>query len=532
MIIEDQYEDYLPTAIKSSNLWQNQKNLASTSLYFESKQNEIAIYKESIKNLMDKIYVHELTQNCYDAHKINDIYNQIKLETSHKLNSLDKIICFKDDVGQGKSYAALALTFKKYSSIGEKLNIIIVPFKLVKQWENYIQKINIKSYFIINTTKNLNDYFLHVHNELILLISDTFLDKFYSEFFNRVTIIDHVPKYFLRCFVDEYDFIQSKRQDTIKKIFKYSTFKYILSSTISCTFPFFEIRNHDRFVNKCEFPIINRIIKTMSLAQLFDKISLDNERILKNYEVSNYETCNDLFMEILEDKDNKIKSFEKILKRYQENEQNQNNQAAYESNIQTLTDSIIKEKKNRDIVNRLILDECNVCLLDAETKIILLCCCNLVCKECFKQLRDCPYCRGEIKQKLSNKIDSKFQKLLALSFEPDSKIIIVGNECEIKKEKIDELSQKWFNHKNVLLLKGRTVICNNILEKFRTFDNYNILFFPNLDSVCGLNLEFATNLIVIGKLKDKELKQIMGRVQRFGRTVPLVFHYFTEIIST
>lgn len=536
MYVDDAFNDLFPTHNNKIELWQSQKNLICTALFFEHRYNLSLSIEKQINELLIKYFEFININNAY-----NDIMNDFKFDIFDK----KKILCFQDKVGQGKSYVALFMTYKKYDFFDEKINIIIVPYKLIKQWQTYINTIEINNYYVINTTKSLNNYIFIKNEDLILLISENFVIQFYNTFLNFEN------KYkILRCFVDEYDFI--KNQNCIRNIFNVTRFNYVISSTLTCDGKFLALVNKENFVNKHTYPINYIRLSITTLLHLIQKLSVTDEEILKNYNISNYDTSSELFKYIFRHKQEKINELKSDLCEYLQTFLNKKNISKYNVMLQdenyshiftiydelknetsidsTLYDQIQQELNNKNIVDRILLDECNICLAEIEEKTILLCCFNVTCCECIKKLKQCPYCRTILYTiPISKKLESKIDKLCELRFSMNSKIVILGNDYEIKNENLQKLSMKWFDNKNILILKGNSNTCNSIITKFKYSDNKNILYFPDLKSVCGLNLEFATDLILIGTIQENKKQQIIGRVQRFGRKSSLNLYYFDEI---
>lgn len=544
MLADDKYEHLLPKVTEQFNikLWQNQKNLITYLLNLENIFIEMGNIKNNILALANK-YI--------DIHKSISVmpYHDKKFidEIRYSISKVKKIMCICDDVGQGKSYIALTISCQKYDAFEQKLNIIIVPFKLIKQWKTYINNLKVLKYYVINTTKSLNDYTYENEDISILLVSDAFISKVYTQKFNKYN-----TKIFLRCFVDEYDFVEKKYKNRIEEIFEISKFNYIISSTYICNPPFVPISNDKKYINIHEYPIKYHIIKINTFLKLFEKLSVDDLKILENYDISNYDNSDELFQNIFKTKQDKISNLKKdlldyiktidyrILNKYHIQNVDFKNVLEifelikYEKNIENdIYDKIISEINNKNIVNRLISNECNICLMDDKEKIILLCCCNWVCSTCIEQIAICPYCRKDIKMSANTnnmkfKTETKIDKLTKLNFENDSKIVILGNDQEIKMENLQKMSLKWFKNTNIILLKGNSNICNKKIDDFKNDPNNNILYFPDLKSVCGFNLEFVTDLILIGSINSSKKQQIVGRVQRIGRTKPLNIYQFDE----
>jgi len=139
-------------------------------------------------------------------------------------------------------------------------------------------------------------------------------------------------------------------------------------------------------------------------------------------------------------------------------------------------------------------------------------------------------CRKEIKKtkftSLTDSIKHKIDHIKNLTFEPNSKILIIGDNIHcIKKDNLEEISYNLFNTNMVRILTGNTNTCNKIINDFKN-DNINILYLKDYTSIVGFNFEFVTDLIILGDLLDEELTQIIGRLQRIGRVKTANIHIY------
>ena len=167
------------------------------------------MYSEQIPGCKINMNRHQLIllYKCIE-HENNGIC--IKHNESYANSTTDMGI-IADKVGSGKSYVILALitcnhcpsnnhkTIKSFGfghfilesrntdMIDKDLNMLVVPHMLVKQWENSIKSFSDMSYYIINTSKNLDDFENKISNlppNTLLLVSGTFY-KYVSYRFNN-----------------------------------------------------------------------------------------------------------------------------------------------------------------------------------------------------------------------------------------------------------------------------------------------------------------------------------------------------------
>jgi len=81
---------------------------------------------------------------------------------------------------------------------------------------------------------------------------------------------------------------------------------------------------------------------------------------------------------------------------------------------------------------------------------------------------------------------------------------------------------------NPLVLKGNATQLANIIKEFKTNPARNVLILNNNKHSSGIDLSFATDLIVFSVAKDSSIQtQIYGRLQRPGRTCSATIHIIT-----
>jgi len=188
-------------------------------------------------------------------------------------------------------------------------------------------------------------------------------------------------------------------------------------------------------------------------------------------------------------------------------------------------------------------NECCICLSEFSD-FILTDCYHYICVDCYQELLKhsstpkCPSCRQNITKKRKVTIEKKvmseeekfclkwgsklvyLKKLVTdiLTKNNTDKIIIFSRWKEMIKD-----INKMFEI-NTLFLKGGIGQCNNILKKFKTNNDFNVLLLCSEDSASGLNLTEATHVILLDtpdldKIVSKSIEnQAIGRAVRFGQT--------------
>jgi hypothetical protein len=192
----------------------------------------------------------------------------------------------------------------------------------------------------------------------------------------------------------------------------------------------------------------------------------------------------------------------------------------------------LEDKKNSIRLSILNYDKsiCTICYSEITEPCILNCCKQLFCSNCIvnwltlKPNQTCPLCRtnvssdmiykfGEqipIKIKLPSKNDTVIKILLESS--SDNKFILYYSKGLVV-ELID-----LFNQNNISYIYFKYSI-EKTLDKFKN-DN-KILLIDVENNFAGIEIEWATDVIIYNQLSQSIETQAIGRCQRIGRIKPL-----------
>ncbi|CCU56261.1 leucine rich repeat gene family [Mythimna separata entomopoxvirus 'L'] len=535
MLIDDNYGEVTPSEMHI-NLFDHQKriikyiyNVEKTNIELTNnlliKYSNINCEHELINNFLSDIII---------KIKSNSFYSHIYSEDISELYELKrKIYCINDHVGSGKSYSILGVIkyFKENNLLIKNvsnLSVIIVPFTLIKQWTEYCINSNIK-YYIINRKSHINKIIEKIdilYNNDVIILSNTFIYDFIKILINKNLSL-------LRIIIDEPEIIMSSTL-YIEKLISISYFKYILSSTYIL---------NSLSINKIKYSICYLKNKNTSISIILPKtinINLNNillniilkitpleESIMKMIDVDAFNSTNEIFNKIFEKKLIIINNLE--LKKYN----------CLENKLEEIDNKIQYEKDCINYIkNKILIDECNICLnLFKNNKNIFICCANTICENCIYIITNgdeikCPYC-NKIENKISKYCsydieNKKIEYLKNLKFYSNSKILIIGNYftdyC-----KIIELSKIWFDNKNCAkTLIGNSRTCDNIFKSFRDSEDIKILFFNSHNKLYGYNMEYVTDIIMLTEIDENINTQIIGRAQRLGRKLPLNIFKFSK----
>lgn len=467
------------------------------SIFLENFNKAINGYNDNNNN--DSLLLFRpLFKACLDFLNPDEDKNEAILKLTH---ILPKTYNIKLPTGAGKSFLCLSIINEIPTFLHCNLSVIIVSFKLMEQWEQYLCRAKlINKAYIIRTRKDIKK--IYWKNKNILLISNTM-----CQYFNFSIYV------FLRMFIDEYSLLKKE----ISKLKIKCLFSYHLCATepVSSQNTILVSQLDPRISS---LPPINevKILLANTLQELTQNIYL-SEETKNDIELDNFTNLNRFLQTIFNDCITR--------KRILLNQLKETNLISQRDILKTQISEI--EENIQNLKDRLFNEKCLICLEKSDNRIILCCCKIAICSSCFSHIEICIYCKKNIKnistignENFNEIFQQKINKICTLPFTLQSRIIIVGNNRSVINSNLSRISQKLFNKTSYKYYQGNAVTCNKIISDFQN-NTFQILCFPNLSMVCGLNLEYVTDLIVLDKI-DKDIReQLIGRLQRFGRFNPL-----------
>jgi SNF2 family DNA or RNA helicase len=206
--------------------------------------------------------------------------------------------------------------------------------------------------------------------------------------------------------------------------------------------------------------------------------------------------------------------------------------------------NLIKERINES-------NTCSICYDDMANKTITKCCQNSFCFKCINiwlgKNSVCPMCKTSLKATdifsvvdevgeimtdtnieeeicdINEKLDKVSNlKILLANRKPGSKFLIFSNYDNSFQDihiTMSSLNIKYMH------LKGNSNVIKCMIEKYKTGD-VDVLLVNTRHYGSGLNLENTTDIVMCHKFDNEIEKQVIGRAQRLGRTVPLNIWYF------
>ena len=187
------------------------------------------------------------------------------------------------------------------------------------------------------------------------------------------------------------------------------------------------------------------------------------------------------------------------------------------------------EKEVREILKT----DCLICYEPLKNTVIVPCCEKFFCAECLleclNQNKNCPFCRCEIdtnniyyvssKERIHNR--DKIDILMdILSSNPKGRFIIFASCNQSFKRIISEFKNRSMTY---AMIKGTVDKIERTIQKFKSGDS-KILLLNSEYNGAGINLQEASDIILYHDMDLDTKTQIVGRVNRIGRTGPLTVH--------
>lgn len=205
------------------------------------------------------------------------------------------------------------------------------------------------------------------------------------------------------------------------------------------------------------------------------------------------------------------------------------------------------EKEIKEITNRfsdMLTDDCPICQDTMKNTVLVPCCQNCFCGLCLltwlEDKKTCPMCRGNVEKKnliyIGENKPLNIVKQNGIKLKPKVEIV-----CDIIHKNPNGKFIIFSNHdisfsiiKNALNtdikyieIKGQQSSREKKLQQFEK-GNVNVLFLNSRYNGAGLNLQFASDIILYHDLDVLLEKQVIGRCTRIGRKEPLNVHRFDE----
>lgn len=215
-------------------------------------------------------------------------------------------------------------------------------------------------------------------------------------------------------------------------------------------------------------------------------------------------------------------------------------------------------KKNEDLKRRIeVIKEriktnemCIICYNDAENRSITKCCQNSFCFKCINiwmtNKATCPLCKCALSpdellvvdenyvapiameedEPSEDDVNEKFDKyknmeILLKNRKPGAKFLIFSSSDSTFQDTVPILNKLKIKYDYV---KGPGAVIANMVKKYKE-GSLDVLLINVRYYGSGLNLENTTDIIMFHKFDTQMENQVIGRAQRYGRSIPLNIHY-------
>lgn len=205
--------------------------------------------------------------------------------------------------------------------------------------------------------------------------------------------------------------------------------------------------------------------------------------------------------------------------------------------------------------------ECPICMceIELESRAIVKCCNNVFCKICIGTtiMRNgkCPLCRETISldtmyaiDEEGRAIDLDYKRTMETRNLNPGEINLYSTPMEVLKDLILETPEgkfvvfvpneymgrvykTFFKEYGIKVgdIMGSSLTVSKTLESFSS-GIVRAIFMSSRTSNAGLNLQMATDVVIIGSNPGEDIEtQSIGRVRRFPRTEPVPVHYIKRI---
>lgn len=433
-------------------------------------------------------------------------------------------------------------------------NLLIVPQKLIHQWEEFFKWVPNINYTTFKD--NIDDITIYD----VIIVTCTKSTPFFKKF-NEIK--------WSRIIVDEADSIKLASNTLLNcsflwlvtatpKPLRYSNKPYlspIFKNIIPWVFDYIIVKNNDDFIDKsivlptpkriiipCLTPKEINIIKNFIPKTILTMINAGNSEEAIKILNCNVNTNDNILKVITSNISNAVNN--KKLELEFESKKNINQTI----NLKVNMEQKLKIKKIERCIERLetrynsikekiynLNDQyCPICMDEFTTPTIVNCCHNIFCFECIalasSKNSSCPFCRKTLYKENLNiisdkpvrkQIDEKKEKIDVIieliENNPQGRFLVFANNHKTF-EKINSV----FLDKKISseILKGSSLTIQKTIDDFSNgiikVIMLNVNYFGS-----GMNLQMATHVVIFHRFEKELEEQVIGRAQRLGRIDPL-----------
>lgn len=445
-------------------------------------------------------------------------------------------------------------------------SLVVCPC-IISQWEQELHQTTLK-FLIIKSKKdvqNLSIEMIHsvdlvvctnsMYNSLAKKTENYFWDRVVFDEAESIKSINHSvnSRFFWMMTNDTEKMYNIRKKTFLGKLLKTSTIDIIWAS-IQCELEFIEKTTSDFKISYVFMECFAQQFFVLRHHQSREVISLLEEK--KTVEAvkkmgGDTSTIENLIKTFDEKTTKKITELEKFI----EVSKNHYEIPEHTSIVEKLEKEIKSLKIRFDSIKEKVTDvskeTCTICLSEYTDPVMLMCCTNLVCLDCFRgalcEKNNCMFCRKHVTPlditlllhenyipdeveniQLKNKKDTCIDLIISLMSSDRNEKILLFADHGLSEIKLG-LNEKAIYHEELPTGMKDT---ERTLKRYKgDIYNLNILVLTPKTITSGINLENTTSIIIYNKITKIEESQLIGKAIRASRNpeLPLtIYQLYTQ----
>lgn len=194
-------------------------------------------------------------------------------------------------------------------------------------------------------------------------------------------------------------------------------------------------------------------------------------------------------------------------------------------------------QNNSKRLEDILQNPCNICLCIVKKPVVVNCCQNIFCGECFLNWmcnkNTCPMCRAIISSDMMIFVGESTEENMIVPKKTKGELLLQLLQIQGKYlifslhfETFDTI-RTFLREQNISFveIRGGAENRQKQIAKFKD-GTENVLFLNSLTNGAGTNLQHVSDIIIYTKVGDDTLNHVIGRAYRIGRTLPLKVHHF------
>jgi len=197
----------------------------------------------------------------------------------------------------------------------------------------------------------------------------------------------------------------------------------------------------------------------------------------------------------------------------------------------------LRSRNDSHRIKDILQNPCNICLCIVKKPVVVNCCQNIFCGECFLNWmcnkNTCPMCRAIISSDMMIFVGESTEEHMIVPKKTRGEVLLQLLQMQGKylifslHYEVFETIRTVLREQNIsfIEIRGGVESRQKQLAKFKD-GTENVLFLNSLTNGAGTNLQHVSDIILYTKVGDDALNQVIGRAYRIGRTLPLKVHHF------